>query len=496
MKLLHRLEKSKDFWFLLIAFIGFFGLRFPSLFEPNWYGDEGIYQAIGLAMDRGRILYSQIWDNKPPLLYIVYALLHSDQFTIRIVSLLFGLVTLFILYLLSLKLFQQRFIAIFVASFFGFVFAIPLFEGNIANAENFILLPILIAAYLIYTKNQSIKKSASFLFAGGLLLGIAFLFKIVAVFDFLAFFLFLFFIISKSISFSLFSRKSFAFIFRYFFLFFIGFLVPFFITCIYFLIHHAFMNFIESAFLDNIGYVGYKNSFFIPQGFLFLKLFLLIVYTSIIFIYRKNFDKSTLFVLLWLGFSVFSAFFSQRPYTHYILVVLPSFSLGLGLLLYHSAAKFKTLLFIFLLVLSFILLKSFNNYGYQKTYLYYQNFFQYISGRISIDSYRAFFDPITPRDYAVATFLKSHVRPYESIFLWGNSAQIYALSQTLPASRYTVAYHITQSSSTINQTISDLTRSRPRYVIILAGTPPIPFAIDSYNQAFSFPGASIYERTY
>ena len=88
MKILKRLEKSKSFWFLLgISFL-FFLLRLPSLIEPNWYGDEGIYQIIGKAMGSGRILYSQIWDNKPPLLYITYALFNGEQFQVRIFSLI------------------------------------------------------------------------------------------------------------------------------------------------------------------------------------------------------------------------------------------------------------------------------------------------------------------------------------------------------------------------------------------------------------------------
>ena len=51
MKILAKLEKSLDCWFLIIISVVFFFLRFPSLFEPNWYGDEGIYQALGLAMN-------------------------------------------------------------------------------------------------------------------------------------------------------------------------------------------------------------------------------------------------------------------------------------------------------------------------------------------------------------------------------------------------------------------------------------------------------------
>ena len=68
MKLLARLEKSHSFWFLLIISSLFFLLRLPSLFEPYWYGDEGIYQAVAMLVNNGAHLYSGAWENKPPLL--------------------------------------------------------------------------------------------------------------------------------------------------------------------------------------------------------------------------------------------------------------------------------------------------------------------------------------------------------------------------------------------------------------------------------------------
>jgi hypothetical protein len=85
------LEKSKTFWSLLCLIIIFFLLRLPSLIEPYWYGDEGIYQVISMALDKGKLLYSQIWDNKPPLLYVTYALFGGDQTAIRFASLFLDL---------------------------------------------------------------------------------------------------------------------------------------------------------------------------------------------------------------------------------------------------------------------------------------------------------------------------------------------------------------------------------------------------------------------
>ena len=55
-------------------------LRIPSWFEPYWYGDEGIYLTIGQALRKGVILYSQIHDNKPPLLYMMAAVAGGNLF--------------------------------------------------------------------------------------------------------------------------------------------------------------------------------------------------------------------------------------------------------------------------------------------------------------------------------------------------------------------------------------------------------------------------------
>ena len=65
------LDKPRELAALLAISFSFFLLRFPSLFEPNWYGDEGIYQAIGIAMREGRMLYSEIWGRDFPDIIIV-----------------------------------------------------------------------------------------------------------------------------------------------------------------------------------------------------------------------------------------------------------------------------------------------------------------------------------------------------------------------------------------------------------------------------------------
>ena len=155
MRLLQKLEKSRDFWFLLITSFLFFLLRLPSLFEPYWYGDEGIYQVLGRAMNQHLLLYRDIWDNKPPLLYFVYSLFGSDQFWVRLFSLIIGLLTIIAFYILSKKLFEKEKIIWVSTALFALLSGLPLLEGNIANAENFMLLPIITAGILVLKSTET-----------------------------------------------------------------------------------------------------------------------------------------------------------------------------------------------------------------------------------------------------------------------------------------------------------------------------------------------------
>src|SRR5579862_3042338 len=46
--------------------------RLPSFLDPPWVNDEGTYFAVAQAMSRGLRLYVDVWENKPPALYLLY----------------------------------------------------------------------------------------------------------------------------------------------------------------------------------------------------------------------------------------------------------------------------------------------------------------------------------------------------------------------------------------------------------------------------------------
>src|SRR6266576_2759546 len=155
--LLLKLQRKTEVWFLLFASFVFFLLRLPSLFEPYWYGDEGIYEVIGFALRHGRLLYRDIWDNKPPLLYITYALFNGDQASVRLLSLITGVIALVLFFLLARRLLQSKKAIYFAIILFVILFGTPFLEGNIANAENF-MMPLSLASALLLLKASDVRK--------------------------------------------------------------------------------------------------------------------------------------------------------------------------------------------------------------------------------------------------------------------------------------------------------------------------------------------------
>jgi hypothetical protein len=513
MKILKKLENSRSFWSILIISLLFFFLRLPSIIEPYWYGDEGIYEVIGQAIHQGRALYTDIWDNKPPLLYIIFAFFNGNQESVRTLSLIFGLLSTIVFFYFCQKLFRKLSSSVIATLLFVLLFATPFLEGNIANAENFMLLPILIAGLLIYnhssTRHSGLNGSRHSkmtdrpikLFLAGFLLSIAFLFKIVAIFDLIAFILFMLLsslreekrrsnLIQQIAGITSAARNDILSVIA-------GFALTCLITILYFLSQHALKDFIEAAFFGNVDYVGLNNSFLnIPQGLLFFKILLLATVLSLIYFKRHKLSKPILFILLWFSFSFFNAFFSQRPYTHYLLVLLPSICLFIGLFFETSKNKFRFLLLACLISMFALIKNNFWMTNPKDTALYYQNMMLFITGHKDVQSYRSFFDIRTPRDYELASFITKHTTESDTIFIWGDSAQIYALSNKLPIDKYTVAYHITQNKELMKETQQTLIEVKPKYIITLSETPPLPFNVPFYTIRFNYTGATIYERTF
>jgi len=272
----------------------------------------------------------------------------------------------------------------------------------------------------------------------------------------------------------------------------LGFVLPLIPVAFVFLFNGAISYFIKAVLFSNVGYVGYGNKFIIPQGFLILKLAALGLFCIFIYRRRKSISYPAMFTSLWFAFSLFNAFFSQRPYTHYLLTLLPSFCLLVGFYLFNKKRQKFTFLVIILTLI--VLIKSF--WFFVRFPSYYTNFVSFVISAESVSSYQAFFDSKTPRDYELAVYINSNAGPNDSIFIWGNNAQVYKLTNKLPPGKYAAAYHITSYPDGIFNTKAGILVKKPKTIVIMPNVGPIPFSLVDYREKIEIDNVLIYERIF
>ncbi len=440
---------------LIILLATTFLLRLPSLSEPYWYGDEGVTLTVSQVINRGGILYKDIEDNKPPLLYFLGAAVHGDLILFKALTLIWSLLTLFIFYLLA-KLILGRKLAFLVSLVFTFLTNSPIFEGNIINGEIYFLLPTTLSAYLVWRADTRVRPYVLYLI--GFISSLGFLIKVPALMDFLAIILFLIFLSPKI--FSLKTLKQLTIIA-------LGFLTPLLLTACYFLLNHAFFYFLNGAFLNNFTYsLAWQTKWLTPNQYLFLKVFVLFGIILLLFIKRKKLSPQIIFLTLWFSFSLFGTTLSSRPYPHYLLQTIPSL-----ILLIFSLLK-KKLYFYTLLPTTFTLLILFYQFNpnsgayYQNSFAYYKNFLLYQTGKFSQEQYFQTFDPQVSLTYSLAGFLQKNTKPEEKVFVWSDNPLVYALSKRQPAGRLIAAYYINSMPTGPTETAAALKQVKPKFVII------------------------------
>src|SRR6266404_5799947 len=246
MKSLHRFitKIEPPNWVLgIIAFIVLF--RIPSFFEPYYYGDEMIYTTLGLGIRRGLTLYSQIFDNKPPLIYMIAAIA-GNLFWFKAILAFWMIATTICFWHLMKNIFKTNKSAQRVSVLVFAIFTtIPLFEGNIVNAELFLIGPVILALTILLT-HPSVRN----IFLAGICLGIAALFKIPAAFDAPVIVVFWFVTLDKV------NIKSLLDLVKKTLILISGFAIPIALSFIWYFAKGAGKEYLTAAFLQNLGYIS------------------------------------------------------------------------------------------------------------------------------------------------------------------------------------------------------------------------------------------------
>jgi len=461
-------------------------LRIPSFFEPYSYGDEMVYLTLGNGIRQGITLYSGIYDNKPPLLYITAAVAGS-LFWFKVILAFWSLATIILFWHLAKTLFPGKEKLHKVATaIFALVTTIPLFEGNIANAEILMIGPIIAAFLILFSKPETFKN----IFWAGVLFSIAALFKIPAVFDVPA--IVFFWLIKDGIS-----VKGIKAVAIKLWPLVLGFIVPIGLTLVWFTFKGSLGDYFRAAFLQNLGYLsswrgGSQGGSILKNLPLFIRAAVILVCAAILYWKRSKLSKQFIFVSLWLLFSLFAVTLSERPYPHYLIQSLAPTSLLFGILIAEKTLEQSLAI---LPLALFFLVPVFYKFWYYPTASYYQRFVSFAFMKMDKQTYLASFGTSVPRNYKVADFLMKSMMPGETVFVWEDSPAIYALSRKLPPIKYVAGYHINDFSSKA-EVEKQFEKNKPTFIVLLpnaqAFTELTPLIRTSYIQIASIEGAEVW----
>lgn len=452
-------------WLFIILIVVFL-LRIPSFFEPYSYGDEMIYLTLGEAIRRGIPLYSGVHDNKPPLLYIIAALAGS-LFWFKAILAIWSLVTIFLFWKLASALFPKKEnLQKISTAIFALLTTIPLLEGNIVNAELFMIGPTIAAFLLLFSSRLNFKNT----FIAGLLFSLAVLFKIPAVFDIPAV-IFLWFTVIKKYNLKEFKEISIKTLYLI-----AGLLTPIALTFIWYYLRGAFKEYLVAAYLQNFGYLSsfrpgdVAKPFLVRNGPLLTRFGVVVFGFLILFWRKKKLSPQFVFITAWLLMTLFAVTLSERPYPHYLIQSVGPISLLLGML--FTLKNIEQVLVIVPLLVAFYV-PIYYKFWHYPTIPYYVRFVNFVSGRITKNQYLSTFGGQVQRNYKIANYLVSITKSQEKVFIWGDSPPIYALSRRLPPGKYVADYHIKDFSNQ-QEVMSNLIGSSPALIVILPNSNPFP----------------------
>jgi 4-amino-4-deoxy-L-arabinose transferase-like glycosyltransferase len=174
----------------LLLLVACLSLRVVALCRPCLSDDEATYCVVGREMLSGHVLYRDVVDHKPPLIYLTYATTQAlggrvgGMLLLHVVSILVVFATALLLGRIARRLATERG-AIgtadresIVAAALYVVFSTTLFDFDAlaANCELFMMLP-LTASVVLYLSGARSELRGTRLFAAGVLVGVAMFFK-------------------------------------------------------------------------------------------------------------------------------------------------------------------------------------------------------------------------------------------------------------------------------------------------------------------------------
>jgi hypothetical protein len=466
--------------------------RIPTLFTPHYYGDEEIYFVMGRAWREGVPMYEAMFDHKPPLIYILAGIAQNVfWFRLMLMATMVAHTVLFVKLAKKFWASTRPKLAYLSSLIFVVLLTIPTFEGNIANAELFMMLPLTASLLMLWNAEKADWKRY---LAAGLVAGVGWLFKVPVAADFAAIVLYLFVFREKNILGSI--RSVFS---RSFLAVTAGFVLPLAATFAYYYFKGHFGSYLETVLTVNLGYVSsWSTSEYAFNPFksgLMVRGMVVAAITLFLYIFRKKLDKRLVLATLWLIFAFFGALLSGRPYPHYLHE--PFVPLSLFLPFIFVAESVIAWIVIGMVILWAVVTNNQIKFWGYNTWPIYTNFAKAATKQITKEEYFDTFDGAR-RNYEIGNYLNERMQPDDKIYVWGSDAAIYNITGKLPSGgKYIVDFHV-RDFRKFDYVMENLAESKPRFVVVhpnAAEFPALEELLDNnYIQILESDGSIVYKR--
>lgn len=340
--------KIKDI-LILFSFISLvIILRLSAFFQSVFDHDESLYLLVANSLLEGNAPYTNVWDNKPPGIYFVYALgliiFGNNIISIRIITCLAVAITCFLLYRLGKIITKDSKLGL-IAGIFYAIFSLE--NGGLGgNTEIFFTPFVVLGFYLLFSLKNSpenpISKQKITLLIIGLTMGFALQIKQVVLFDFIAILIILslrLFEERKNVKKSILQEilSCFAWLL-------LGFTIPTIVIIIGFSLTGNFQDYWYANFTANSKRIGNESFSLVTLGFaLFIQLKVNFFLWFCLFLTpfywldaNSKSRKELTYLLIWFVMSFLGVSAPKTFFTHYFLQLLPSLSLISAYVIFQS----------------------------------------------------------------------------------------------------------------------------------------------------------------
>lgn len=293
---------------IIIACVVFIAMLFcqtnSPLYQFNSYSDLAIYTVIGRALRNGQVLYRDVFDHKGPIFFFLQTIIYYNKYTVWIHDIVTYAVSGIFLYK-QIRLFKNE-----LGSLAGTLFVIGCeisFMWDAGSPEQAFMMLVYISMYLILKDDNDSK--TWFIF--GIIVGYIFYSKINVLLGWLPWFIYL---QIKQIKQKRFLKNL------------VQATIPFAVMTVivfaYFAVNDQMNYFIDSYFLQNVGYAENTQKAFSTETSLAFIVLTLVVY----FISQRKQEKNIKVLMIAIGMiciHIGETALSGHVYPYYFILMLP-----------------------------------------------------------------------------------------------------------------------------------------------------------------------------